>query len=83
MTLPQLSEDDREALRSSASNLGDIPQESRDRIETGFDRAYAVAGEIRSGVRNPLRWQEPLKPALRRASPRYAKTRRRPTTTSG
>jgi hypothetical protein len=55
MTLPQLSPEDREALRSSADDLGDIPEVSRHRIETGFDRAYLVAAQIRSGVRNPLR----------------------------
>lgn len=55
MTLPQLSTEDREALRSSADDLGDIPKASRHQIKTSFDRAYIIAGEIRAGVRNPLR----------------------------
>jgi hypothetical protein len=55
MNLPPLSEADREALHSSASNLDDIPQQNRDRIEAGFNHAYRVAAEIRQGVRDPLR----------------------------
>ncbi len=53
--LPPLSEEDREALRRSASNLDDIPQQSRDRIQAGFRQAYRVAEEIRQGTRDPLR----------------------------
>lgn len=53
--LPPLSAADREALRQSASNLDDIPEQSRDRIQAGFRQAYRVATEIRQGVRDPLR----------------------------
>jgi hypothetical protein len=55
MNLPPLSAEDCEALRRSASDLDDIPQQSRDRIEAGFRHAYRVAEEIRQGVRDPLR----------------------------
>jgi hypothetical protein len=54
-TLPPLSEQDREALRSSARDLSDISDETRARIIADFDHAYRVAEQIRQGVRDPLR----------------------------
>ncbi len=55
MILPPLSAEDREELRRSASDLSDITEQSRERIEAGFHHAYRVAEEIRQGVRDPLR----------------------------
>lgn len=55
MTVPRLSNEDREALRHRVRNLEDIPDQIRAQIDADFRRAHRVAEEIRQGIRDPLR----------------------------
>ena len=49
-----LNDDDREALLRSARDLSDIDKRTRDRIDAGFERAYATAKKIADGSLDPL-----------------------------
>ncbi|SHU27104.1 Uncharacterised protein [Mycobacteroides abscessus subsp. abscessus] len=56
MTSPYagLNDADREALRKTSRDLGDIDQRTRDRITAGFSQAYATARGISDGRLDPL-----------------------------
>lgn len=49
-----LNDDDRKALSTSADDLSDIDARRLERIDAGFERAYARAEGIANDTLNPL-----------------------------